>query len=50
MIEFVLKVTGLKVAYGGLGAARRARPGADAAPPSLSLPCRGGQFATTVPA
>jgi hypothetical protein len=42
MSEIVLRVAGLKVAYGGPSAARSARPGPDRASLSPSFPSRGG--------
>jgi hypothetical protein len=42
MSDTVLRISGLKVAYGGQSAARSARPGAGSARPSPSLPSRGG--------
>ena len=41
MADVVLRVKGLKVAYGGLLAARSARPGDYRSPPSPSLPLKG---------
>ncbi len=40
MSEVVLRVAGLKVAYGGLRAARSARPG-DSGTPAPTLPRKG---------
>ncbi len=42
MSGVVLRIAGLRVAYGGQSAARSARPGAHYARPSPSLPSRGG--------
>ena len=40
MSDVVLRVSGLKVAYGGPSAARSARPGAGSARPAPPLPGR----------
>ncbi len=42
MADVVLRVSDLKVACGGLRAARSARTGGYSAPPSPALPFRGG--------